>query len=262
MIYSRRKNLITICEIWYALQQSPEKKSDIVKYKFVPEKPEKAAFVEDLFTIEIDLKKEKEAIFSGIGKNTRYKINRAKERDAVTCGTFLELHEKNDEKLEKYMGYFNEFTATKNRSAITFSDLEQFYEAGALCIRYAASQDESLVYTMHAYIVSDGRARLHQSSSHFRSSDDSEFRNLIGRANRYLHWDDILYFKNLGLEYYDLGGWYGGRTDKEKIAINEFKESFGGEKRVEYTYIVPLSHLGKAAVFLQTILKARKKRGA
>jgi hypothetical protein len=157
------------------------------------------------------------------------------------------------------MNYFNEFTASKNRSAVTYSDLRQFYDAGTLCIRYAASQDKSVIYTMHAYIVSDKRARLHQSSSHFRSSSDSEFKNLVGRANRYLHWDDILYFKNMGLDYYDFGGWYGGQSDTEKLAINQFKESFGGERQQEYTYVVPISILGKLAVFLQKIHKPKKR---
>jgi hypothetical protein len=157
------------------------------------------------------------------------------------------------------MDYFNEFTASKNRSSVTYSDLRQFYEAGTLCVRYVTAQDKSIVHTMHAYIVSDRRARLHQSSSHFRNSSDSEFRNLVGRANRYLHWDDMLYFKNMGLEYYDFGGWYGGQSNTEKLAINQFKESFGGEKQPEYTYTVPVTLPGKAAVFFQKLIKPKKR---
>jgi lipid II:glycine glycyltransferase (peptidoglycan interpeptide bridge formation enzyme) len=112
---------------------------------------------------------------------------------------------------------------------------------------------------MHACVVSDGRARMHQSSSHFRSSDDSELRRLIGRANRYLQWDDILYFKNMGLDYYDFGGWYGGGSDTEKLAINQFKESFGGEKQKEFTYMAPLTLRGRIAVFLWQLVKRQKR---
>ena len=67
----------------------------------------------------------------------------------------------------------------------------------------------------------------------------------------------MLYFKNMGLAYYDLGGWYGGNTDKEKLAINEFKEAFGGEKTREYTYLLPLTLFGKAASCLSGLLKGR-----
>jgi lipid II:glycine glycyltransferase (peptidoglycan interpeptide bridge formation enzyme) len=259
MIYYRKKNQIKIAEIWYNLQELPEKKCDIYKYKFVTGKQDGFALLEDRFTLHVDLKVESEEIFSRIGKNTRYKINRAKERDNIECGTLLELNEKDREKLLRYMDYFNEFTVSKNRSSVTYSDLRQFYEAGTLCIRYVAGQDKSMTYTMHAYIVSDQRARLYQSSSHFRNSSDSEFRNLVGRANRYLHWDDILYFKNMGLEYYDFGGWYGGQSDAEKLAINQFKESFGGEKEQEYTYIVPKTLLGKFATAFHRIRKTKRR---
>ena len=257
MIYYRKKKTLSISEIWYTEQENPEN-ADIAKYRFIPQLRSGAFFTENLFTILIDLKKENDEIFSHIGKNTRYKISRAKDRDDIECTTVLSLNEKNDEKLRQYMDYFNEFTATKGRSSIKFSDLAQFYNAGTLCLRQAASKDGSIVYTMHAYVVSDSRARLHQSSSHFRNSDESEFRNLIGRANRYLHWDDILYFKSLGLNYYDFGGWYGGQSDTEKLAINQFKEAFGGEKHIEYTYSVPLTLRGKIAVFLQKLIKKAK----
>jgi lipid II:glycine glycyltransferase (peptidoglycan interpeptide bridge formation enzyme) len=259
MIYYRKKGIISIAENWYTVRENPEKRVDVVKYRFVSEPCDRALFLENLFTILIDLKKEQDELFFQIGKNTRYKINRAKDRDDIECSTFLSAGKKDDEKLRQYITYFNGFTATKRRSSIEYSDLEQFYNAGTLCLRCAACKDGSKVYTMHAYIVSDGRARLHQSSSHFRASDDSEFRNLIGRANRYLHWDDILYFKGSGLDYYDFGGWYGGQSDTEKLAINQFKESFGGEKQKEFTYIVPATLRGKIAVFLQQLVKKRKK---
>jgi lipid II:glycine glycyltransferase (peptidoglycan interpeptide bridge formation enzyme) len=103
----------------------------------------------------------------------------------------------------------------------------------------------------------DTRARLFYSASHFRKSEDSELRNLIGRANRLLHWEDIRFFKEMGLSCYDFGGWYGGREDVEKLAINQFKESFGGEKQREYTYIVPVTAIGKIAAFFHSIVKGR-----
>ena len=259
MIYYRSKKTIKIAEIWYNSQEKlEEKKADVFKYKFVEAKQQNSALLEERFTILINLKEDIDTLFSHIGKNTRYKINRAKERDGVNCGVFFALNEQDKDKIAHYIEYFNGFSASKKRSSLTFSDLRQFYDQGTLCIRHVVNEDASVTYTMHAYIVSDGRARLHQSSSHFRNNDDSEARNLIGRANRYLHWDDILYFKNMGLDYYDFGGWYGGQTDTEKLAINQFKEAFGGEKTQEYTYTVPVSLSGKIAVFFQNLRKTKK----
>jgi len=108
--------------------------------------------------------------------------------------------------------------------------------------------------------VSDNTARLHQSSSLFRAACDKETRSMIGRSNRLLHWEDILYFKDAGLRWYDFGGWYGGPettgTYAEQLLINQFKESFGGEKKREYSFIVPVSLKGRIAVHGRAVLKA------
>jgi hypothetical protein len=255
MTYYRKKKLITIAETWYDTREEPQKKADIVKYKFVDEKREGAVLGEDLFTLINDLTEPEEAIFSRIRKNTRYEINRAKNKDAVECAAFLGPGEKDAEKIGVYIDFFNAFTASKKRSAITFEDIRQFLEAGTFCVRSAADKDQTPVYTMHAYIISDNRARLYQSSSHYRNSESQERRNLIGRANRLLHWEDMLFFKRMGLRYYDFGGWYGGLEDGEKIAINQFKESFGGEKKREYSYMVPRTVLGKSAVFIRGLAR-------
>jgi hypothetical protein len=154
MIYSRTKNRIKIAEIWYDASQKPAGKPDVLKYKFVSSPGgRQAVFSEELFTILVNLNQKEEDIFSNIRKNTRYEINRARERDAVECITFLDIHEKNEEKLGEYIAYFNEFASAKKRGTIDFSDLKDFYEAGAFCVRAAVNQSQSLVYTMHAYII-------------------------------------------------------------------------------------------------------------
>jgi lipid II:glycine glycyltransferase (peptidoglycan interpeptide bridge formation enzyme) len=82
------------------------------------------------------------------------------------------------------------------------------------------------------------------SASLFRESNDGAFRNLIGRANRLLHWDDILFFKNKKYLIYDVGGISIDTTDKEKQAINKFKSCFGGDMVKEYKSFIPLSIKG------------------
>ncbi|MDR2409866.1 MAG: hypothetical protein LBE13_17395 [Bacteroidales bacterium] len=222
-------------------------------------KANKAASLEELYTLLIDLTKSDKELLSQVRKNTRYEINRAKEKDNIKCLTFFEKNEKNKEKIFRYMDFYNTFAMSKNRSPIKFPDLEQFYDSETICIRYASKDDdEAEILTMHAYIISDNTARLHQSSSLFRTREDSEYRNLVARSNRLLHWDDILYFKNKGLGFYDLGGWYGGQILKEQLLINQFKESFGGERKQEYTYIVPVSIQGEMAVRFYAMFKHLK----
>jgi hypothetical protein len=261
MIYYKEKKGTKIAEIWYNYNEQPVGKIDVLRYKYVTKRKEKAASFEELWTLLLDLEKPEGELFSGIRKNTRYEINRAKNKDNIEHTTLLEKGEMNEEKINRYIDFFNAFADSKNRSHIYFSDIEQFYDNGTLCVRSVSTNNTPLI--MHAYVISDNTARLYQSSSLFRNSHDGGYKNLVSRANRFLHWQDMLYFKQIGdIRWYDFGGWYGGeaitKSYNEQLLIDQFKESFGGEKRREYSFIEPVSVLGKIAVSVHSILKHSK----
>jgi hypothetical protein len=56
----------------------------------------------------------------------------------------------------------------------------------------------------------------------------------MGRANRFGTWRDLLRFQSEGVELYDMGGWYEGKSDIQKLQINEFKRGFGGHLLQEF----------------------------
>ena len=257
MIYNRKKSGLVIADIWYNKDETPSNRCDILRYHYISEFPNFCTSKENLWTILIDLSLTEEELLSGMDKTTKYQAKRAKERDNVHTETFLALGEMDDSKLAQYMSFFNEFAKSKDRDQIGLADLKTFYTSGTLCIRSVMENETGTVLSMHANVVSDGKARLHQSSSHFRESNDSDYRSLVGRANRYLHLDDLLYFKSIGVAFYDFGGWYGGDTDQEKIAINKFKEAFGGKKIQEYSCIVPVSFAGKISVLARKLLRGK-----
>jgi len=66
---------------------------------------------------------------------------------------------------------------------------------------------------------------------------------VVGRANRFLHYEDIRYFKEHGYETYDLGGYAKDTQDPKLQGINVFKESFGGTIVEQYNYYSPLYKL-------------------
>ena len=255
MIFYKNKYGCSISEIWYNRNIIPSKKTDILFFKFVDKILDKAWFIENLFTLEINLSQSEDTIFSFIRKNTKYEIKRALTKDNIKCETFLFFDKKDLNKVNQYLDFYNKFADSKNRSHLSFSDVEQFYNTDTLCIRQATTEDNSEILCMHAYLLADGRSRLLQSSSHFRDFDNPDFRNLNARANRLLHWDDIQYFKNLGISCYDFGGWYGGTELKEQILINQFKESFGGIKKQEYSYIIPVTIKGYFYILIRFFLK-------
>ena len=67
------------------------------------------------------------------------------------------------------------------------------------------AQKEDTPYVFHSYIVDmeDKQVRLLHSCSSFRS--EKLLANLIGRINKLLHWEDMIYFKKCGIRQYDWG---------------------------------------------------------
>lgn len=121
--------------------------------------------------------------------------------------------------------------------------------AGALLVSAACKEDEILVF--HAYIYDNKQARFLYSASCFRD-DENEKRNLIGRSNKRLQWEDIQYFQKQGLEKYD---WGGIANPEHPNGIDKFKMAFGDEVFVYNNYIVGMSLKGKLAIFAMNLLK-------
>ena len=126
-------------------------------------------------------------------------------------------------------------------------------ESGSLVLSKVDSEDgNTLIW--HSYYCRDNRVHLLQSAS-VRHETDTNFNSMIGRGNRYHHWEDILTFKNLGIAIYDFGGWYAGNTDKQKLGINQFKEKFGGEIVRSFNCSYGRTFKGRAYLHLQKILQ-------
>ncbi len=92
-----------------------------------------------------------------------------------------------------------------------------------------------------------GRARPILSGTADRT--DERVRGMIGHANRFLHWREVLYYKAEGFRYYDFGGCSPANTDKAspEYAITQFKLSFGVEV-VEEPMLYLAKHPGLRAI--------------
>ena len=75
---------------------------------------------------------------------------------------------------------------------------------------------------------------------------------LVGRANRLLHMNDILSFKELGYSTYDWGGCSDENEDLRKIA--NFKRGFGRRSVLVYDALVPCSLFGKLVIKVKNLL--------
>lgn len=162
---------------------------------------------------------------NNLDKTVRYEIRRA-ERDNVKILELLQPSE--------FLSFYNNFANEKNLPKITehhFNSIKQFVRI--LC----ATHNESTL-VMHAYILDhkSHRCRLLYSASQILHCTDTRWRAHVGRANRYLHWAAMAFFKQLGFHEYDLGGYALNTKNPTLAGINQFKDGFGGVLRLEYNY--------------------------
>lgn len=179
----------------------------------------------------VDLSVDSGVLFASLSSNTRYKIRRA-EREAIS--PFFN-HTPSDSDIEVFCSHFNTFARTKGLPLSNRNKLLGLRNASALILTGVHDIHGELLVT-HAYIADReiARMRLLYSASHFRSTTDSDERNRIGRANRFLHWHEMSTARSHGYRFYDLGGFPMDETNAEKNAIARFKSEFGGSTVTEY----------------------------
>jgi hypothetical protein len=240
MIISRRGPL-KIGELWFD-EPPPTARVDIAHFiqrtVAVP-----GAVSEEKHTIVIDLSLDEAKLFASLKKDTRGEIRRARDKDEFCC---VMSTAPTSESIREFCRFYAEFSVQRGLGPITEGYLNSLNEKGALGLSLARGLDGKIV-VWHSYVHISGRARLLKSASRFRDEHDAATRNAIGRANRLLHWADILAFKEAGSTVYDLGGWYSGSADEQLLRINAFKEEFGGQKVVNYNCELAMTFMGRFA---------------
>ena len=186
-------------------------------------------------TLVNDLTLEPEDIKSCFAKNCKYEVNRA-ERENVAY-RILHGTEITDEDIDVFLDFFKKFWETKD---IQFDDEDElrrdfrlYRDMDVLVLSIGSVEGEDAIY--HTYVHDEKRARLWHSASLYRLLNDEEgdSRKIIGMGNRYLHYRDMLFFKERGLTEYDWGG--AGKTE-DVASITKFKEAFGGVPETDYEF--------------------------
>lgn len=225
LVLHKRKHGINFYTVWFA--KEPFKKNGIIAYRqYMGEKPQNAM---ESHTLLNDLTGTEDEIRQHFSKSCKYKINRAARED-VTVEIFQD-QEITDEMIDSFCDFFEIFWETKGSTLgdkqKLKEELRSYRDVHVLSIAYALVNGEKAVY--HTHVKDERIARLLHSASLYRLQKDEEgnTKNLIGMANRLLHFEEMKYFKKQGIEIYDWGG--AGRGE-DVIHITEFKESFGGEE--------------------------------
>jgi hypothetical protein len=203
-------------------------------------------------TILVDLSRESDLVLAAMKRETRYEIRRAEEKDSLTHEMWISA---DADRLERFLSFHDTYAAREGLPKVRSRRLRHFLAAGALSLSAVRSDSEDAI-VWHAYYKTHNRVRLLYSASRGREWPPTR-RAMVGRANRYHHWRDMLDFKANGVRTYDFGGWYDGIANSKLLSVNKFKEGFGGQIVLDYNCFQGLTILGKTAAWLYARLRGQ-----
>jgi hypothetical protein len=235
--------MVRIVDFYFDEPLVDVKRVDVIRYI------QRSAPVPDLeatvfHTILIDLTKDESWLLANVRNNTRYEIVRAGDRDQLE---YEYWRSPAGEALKKFCDFYDRSARLKRRAPVSRARFRALDRAGVLDLSVVRQNGEDLVW--HAHYVGQQRARLLETASLFRATDNPERRKLVGRANRYHHWRDMMRLKPNGILVYDFGGYMPGATDPEKAGINRFKEGFGGRRVENYMSRRAVTLCGRIALW-------------
>ncbi|KYP13257.1 hypothetical protein [Flavihumibacter sp. CACIAM 22H1] len=219
MVRFKKKFLfLNVTENWYHCQPGFWDKIMPTAWLHVKnrEKPVSPGYTDTTYTIENDLTLDPETILAGFVKSNRQQIRQAEEA-GVTCV----FHDD----VEGFVDFFNEFARSVNIGTTSVRRIEEM--KGFLKLSYAKHEGRILV--AHSILIDDTYKIVRAFHSASKRTDDAFDKSLIAKANKALHYHDMLHFKELGYKVYDFGGYTQNTEDKALLGINNFKASFGGE---------------------------------
>jgi len=237
-------------EVWYDEEPPRDSGVDIVLYR-QREAPIANAQTTPFPSLVTDLSVKEDAITDKFGKDCRYKIRRAETRD----GLHMESITDPESRLDEFRLFYDAFARQNSLGPCNRQWLLAACKARQLVLSSAAQNGEALVW--HAHVMFGSTAGLQYTGSFFRSRE-SNYRALVGRANRWLHWRDMLRFKETGIQRYDWGGLFKDESVPEHAGINQFKKDFGGQQERTYDCTVPVTLRGRIYISLRDAWRRRK----
>lgn len=224
-------------EVWFDEEPPPGCDVDIVLFR-QRRAPVAGARVAPFLSMITDLGANEDEIFAFFGKDCRYKIRRADSKD----GLRMELSQPSEDALEEFGAFYDAFAKQKSFAPCDRKWLAAACAAGRLALSAASRDGEFLV--RHAYFTDSKVAWLQHTASCFRGRDN-DYRALVGRANRWLHWQSMLRFKAQGFRRYDWGGLFEDESAPGNAGINRFKRDFGGVPVRSYECELPVTVKGR-----------------
>jgi hypothetical protein len=219
---------------------------DIIHYIQRPS-PVPGSYSSVFCTIVLDLGREPDVLLAAMHRNTRNEIRHGMRKGLRHLGW-----SNNRAVLEHACDFYDRFAGLKGLPPADRRYLRRLLRAGRLDLSVVRDGDRELVW--HAYYRTPQRVLNLISASLFMAHADATERALIGIANRYHTWMDMLMYKQADIPIFDQGGWYDGTADQEKLRINNFKERFGGTIVRNYDCHRPITLKGRLMLDMRYLM--------
>lgn len=249
-----KHRLYSVERVLFPDDQILDSRCDLIRYmRFDKQQPMFSTAIEDVaYTYLTDLSTPANELIASFSKTVRYEIRRS-EKDALTILFYdTEALKENQAVLKDFTAtylHFCELCGNQELKSVLDEGLIHTYIRNGCFLLSAAEFANGKVY--HAYFFSDSSACLWYSASDFRNQDVD--RNLAARANRRLHLEDMKYFQNWGIRFYDWGN-VSTRNNENPNGIDQFKASFGGTYSEKYSYTVANTLWGRILLFGKKLL--------
>jgi hypothetical protein len=184
----------------------------------------------EFHTLHVDLGRSEETLRAELKDGVRAEVRRAQERDGLQTEI---LHPAGSDAVRRFLEFHAREAAVAAAPPADAHLLEELAADGAAVFSLVRSAAEGPELAWHALIVGSGRARL-LFSAIARGLPEPWGPAAIGRANRLLHWKELLHFRDRGIAVYDFGGLALTPQDARLEGIDKFKRGFGGRVVTEF----------------------------
>lgn len=204
------------------------------------------------YTLYNYLTKTEEELFHDFKSNYRNEIRRvAKEEYKIDWFDSQSLLD-NEQYLTEFEKLHAQMLIDKNKTELVRNynhmQVMKFIEQDSFILTRAEAPNSGVVY--HAYLCDGKTAILQHSCSDFREGTVN--RTSAGRLNKFLHWEDMRHFKQLGYQIYDWGNTF-DKGPEYSNGIDKFKAGFGGESVKLVSAFKANSLIGIAVVFARNM---------
>lgn len=248
-----RKVFFTLERIWFPDDlYDIDSKADIIRLLRVnkTDMEFKNAIKELNYTLISDLDESREELFSKMRRSYRSQILRCEEED-VRISIYEADQIKGDAGIidsfySTYMHYCDSSGRLELKKDFDMKKINSYIDNK--CITVSTAEFEGgRVY--HMYVHDENNTVILYSASDFRNEDVDK--NLAGRANKLLHYRDMIYFKELGVHTYD---WGNVSSFTNPNGVDTFKMAFGPDRAQVYNIFIGNSLPGKMLVKFKRML--------